>query len=102
MNKKSTSKTRPVVARKVEPVVVPDGFNAKQRALWIEIQLEKREPTPDLKKIARLARKLTAEDAVHIDQGFTPGGGSRSPSLGRWNTDDDPADLREAARRGIL
>lgn len=102
MTKKSTSKKRPVVARKVEPVVVPDGFNAKQRALWIEIQLEKREPTPDLKKIARLARKLTAEDAVHIDQGFTPGGGSRSPSLGLWAHDDDPADMREAARRGIL
>ena len=102
MKRKKTNAKRKPLAVVVEPVVVPDGFSAKQRALWIEIQLEKREPKPDAKKLARLARKLTAEDAVHIDQGFTPGGGSRSPSLGSWAHDDDPADMRDAARRGIL
>ncbi len=104
---RSERKAKPraqVVGRSLDPIVVPEGLTENQRSIWVAIQLEKMKPNPDMKWLRKKAHELTREDAVSEGDihGFTKGGGSRSPSLGRWNTDDDPADLREAARRGIL
>lgn len=90
--------------RSLHPIVVPEGLTECQRSIWVAIQLEKMKPNPNMKWLRKKAHELTRDDAVLESDihGFTKGGGSRSPSLGAWAHDDDPADLREAARRGIL
>ena len=43
----------------IEEIVVPPEFTQLQRSLWIEIQCEKKQPKPDMKKISALAHKLS-------------------------------------------
>ena len=68
-------------------------MNKEQADLLSAIEAEKRRAHPDQKLLKQLVRELTsyddrAWDLTHSRQ-CDPGGRSRSPSFGRWKSDDD-------------
>jgi hypothetical protein len=82
-------KAKRPIKKKAEHLFIPEGFNETQRALWIQIQEEKRSPNPCMEKIRELAKELTEEDMIETRISGDPGGRSRSPSFGVWEKDDE-------------
>ena len=69
-------------------------MNAAQQALLIEIKAEKAKDKPDKDRLKKLAHELTSYDdwiweARKYGHRGDPGGGSRSPSFGKWASDDE-------------
>lgn len=47
-----------------DKVVIPEGFNQRQRGAWIQIQIEKSYERPDNRKIYKLAKSITIQEAM--------------------------------------